>query len=58
MEDSMTERMVATGTAQMRTWHILHTKCNLKKTDWKAKMYDFFKKKKYDKKATNSLLRT
>lgn len=27
-EDSMTERMVATGTAQMSKWHILHTKCN------------------------------
>lgn len=36
-EDSMTERMVTTGTAQMSVWHILHTKCNLKKSEWKAK---------------------
>lgn len=42
-EDSMTERMVATGTAQMSKWHILHTKCILKKTEWKTKMYDFLK---------------
>lgn len=55
MEDSMTERMVATGIAQMSMWHILHTKCNLKKLNGKQKRMIF---KKYDKKPTKSLFRT